>query len=329
MFQILLLLALIAVGLLILDEGSNLISDNATVVARKAGSSRFAIGILVVSTLASLPETLVSLFALHDGANDIAMANALVSNIVNISFIIGLSALIKPIEARKEVIARDAVFLLTITIVASALLLDGSLSRLDGIVLLLLYIPYAINLWITERSMGKEELHESLKDVFAELMLFGRIFNGGFRIRAGLHWLIGGILLAVIGAEFLTRGSIEFSKSLGVSEWLIGATVVAIGTSIPDIAAAYHATGKGMTDLALGAGIGANITSVLLTLGVMGLVYPLTFEVASVLPSIIAMNILTLTLFIFMALGKPITRKEGAVLFSFYIVFTILDIIMF
>ncbi len=329
MFDIILLLVLILAGLFILSEGSNLISDNATVVARQTGSSRFAIAILVVSTLASLPETLVSLFALHDGSIDIAMANALVSIIVNISFIIGLSAMIFPLRTTKEIITRDAVFLLTITMVASALLLDGELSRLDGIALLLLYIPYSINLWLAEKKMGAEEIHTSLKEVFAELMLFGRIFNRGIKIRAGPMWLLAGILMAVIGAKIITQGSIEISKAMGISEWLIGATVVAVGTSVPDIAAAYHATRKGMTDLALGSGIGANITSILLTLGLMGLIYPITFNVDQVLPTIVAMNFITFTLFVFMATGKTLTRRQGAVLFSFYIVVAILDMLVF
>ncbi|MEM2934307.1 MAG: sodium:calcium antiporter [Methanocellales archaeon] len=323
---LLLLITLIISGLLILNEGSNLISDNATIVARRAGSSRFAISILLVSTLASMPETLVSLFALQENSIDIAMANALVSIIVNISFIIGLSALIMPLRTTKVMVARDAVFLLTMTIIASALLLDGILSRLDGFVLLLLYLPYSINLWIAEKTMGKEETYTSLKDAFAELVLFGRIFNRGFKIRTGLMWLLAGIFLAVIGAEFLTRGSIEISRSMDISEWLIGATIVAVGTSLPDIAAAYHATRKGMTDVALGAGIGANITSILLTLGLMGLVYPLAFDIDEVLPTIIAMNVLTFTLFIFLAIGKTLTRREGIILFSFYIGIAILNI---
>ncbi len=137
---------------------------------------------------------------------------------------------------------------------------------------------------------------------------------------------MAGISLAVLGAELLTHGAIEISKSMGISEWLIGTMVVAVGTSIPDIAAAYHASRKGVTDLALGAGIGANITSILLTLGFMGMAYPLTFDIAKVLPTIIAMNVLTFTLFIFMAIGKTLTRR-GAFLFSFYIAIVILNIL--
>ncbi|MEM2924424.1 MAG: sodium:calcium antiporter [Methanocellales archaeon] len=323
---ILLLIILIISGLLILNEGSNLISDNATIVARRTGSSRFAISILLVSTLASMPETLVSLFALKENSIDIAMANTLVSIIVNISFIIGLSALIMPLRTTKVMITRDAVFLLTMTIIASALLLDGVLSRLDGFVLLLLFLPYSINLWITEKMLGKEEMYTSLKDVFTELVLFGRIFNRGLKIRSGLKWLLAGIFLAVVGSEFLTRGSIEISRTMDISEWLIGATIVAVGTSLPDIAAAYHATRRGMSDVALGAGIGANITSILLTLGLMGLIYPLTFDVDKVLPTIIAMNVLTFTLFIFLAIGKTLTRREGIIFFLFYIAITILNI---
>lgn len=326
MIYLLLLLILIIAGLLILNEGSNLISDNATVVARRARSSRFAISVLLVSTLASMPETLVSLFALRENSINIAMANALVSIIVNISFIIGLSALIMPLKARKQIAARDAVFLLTVTITASALLLDGNLSRSDGIVLLLLYLPYSINLWIAERNVEKEEIRTSLRDIFTELVLFGRIFNQGLKIRTGLIWLLAGIFLAVLGAEFLTFGSIEISRSMGINEWLIGATIVAIGTSIPDIAAAYHSTKKGMMDLALGLGIGANITTILLTLGLMGLIYPLTFDVAQMLPTFIAMNVLTFIIFIYMVLGKTLKKREGIVLFSFYIAIIILNI---
>jgi cation:H+ antiporter len=326
MIYLLLLLILIIAGLLILNEGSNLISDNATVVARRARSSRFAISVLLVSTLASMPETLVSLFALRENSINIAMANALVSIIVNISFIIGLSALIMPLKARKQIAARDAVFLLTVTITASALLLDGNLSRSDGIVLLLLYLPYSINLWIAERNVEKEEIRTSLRDIFTELVLFGRIFNQGLKIRTGLIWLLAGIFLAVLGAEFLTFGSIEISRSMGINEWLIGATIVAIGTSIPDIAAAYHSTKKGVMDLALGLGIGANITTILLTLGLMGLIYPLTFDVAQMLPTFIAMNVLTFIIFIYMVLGKTLKKREGIVLFSFYIAIIILNI---
>jgi cation:H+ antiporter len=273
-----------------------------------------------------MPETLVSLFALRENSINIAMANALVSIIVNISFIIGLSALIMPLKARKQIAARDAVFLLTVTITASALLLDGNLSRSDGIVLLLLYLPYSINLWIAERNVEKEEIRTSLRDIFTELVLFGRIFNQGLKIRTGLIWLLAGIFLAVLGAEFLTFGSIEISRSMGINEWLIGATIVAIGTSIPDIAAAYHSTKKGMMDLALGLGIGANITTILLTLGLMGLIYPLTFDVAQMLPTFIAMNVLTFIIFIYMVLGKTLKKREGIVLFSFYIAIIILNI---
>ncbi|MEW5760066.1 MAG: sodium:calcium antiporter [Candidatus Thermoplasmatota archaeon] len=323
---------MIIMGFLSLNLGAMLISDCATVVAKRSGFSRFIIGMLVVSTLAALPEVLISISALSKSAPSLALGNAIGSHIVNISFIIGLSAVIMPLIIRKEMITRDAVFLLTITLVSSALILDGNLAFIDGIVLCLLFIPYLVNLITTRRALTKVEIKEAMKEVRVELKLIGHLTGKKITVRAGMIWLIGGIFLAVVGAEFVTRGGIEICEKFRISQWFVGISIVAIGGSSPDIMAAYHAARKGMTDLALAIGIGASTFTFLLTIGIVGILgslFPVRYELSSIIPTVIAMNILTLLLVLFMISGYKLSRLEGGILLSGYIIYIVLDLFLF
>ncbi len=134
----LVVIPLAAVGFIVLNQGAKFITDNALFVSRNFGVSRFVIGMLVVSTLAAMPEVMVSMFALAEGAEEIALSNGLASSIVTVAFVIGLTAVIAPLKVTREILMRDAVFLMTVTIVASVLLLDGKLSYFEGIALMIL-----------------------------------------------------------------------------------------------------------------------------------------------------------------------------------------------
>ncbi|HEX9908334.1 MAG TPA: hypothetical protein VGB78_07730, partial [Thermoplasmata archaeon] len=160
---------LVAIGFVVLNQGAKFITDNAVVVSRSFGISRFVIGMLVVSTLAALPEVLVSLIALNEGATDIALSNGLASIVVTISFVIGMTALLVPLRVTRDMIMRDAVFLMTITVVASVLLLDGSLTHLEGIALMVLFIPYTMNLLMIERTSRPEDIEESIEEARIQL----------------------------------------------------------------------------------------------------------------------------------------------------------------
>ena len=310
--------ALAAVGFLVLNQGAKFITDNAVAVSRNFGISRFVIGMLVVSTLAAMPEVLVSLLALREGADQIALGNGLASNVVTIAFVIGLTAIIVPLKVTREMIMRDAVFLMTVTIVASVLLLDGRLGFLEGVALMILFVPYTMNLLLVERSSNKKEVEETMEEVMIQLQLMGNLFGKKVEIRAGPHWLIFGVMWTVMGAEFVVRSIMKMTNDFDLDPWLVGITIAALGTTLPDIAASYHAARRGFGDLALGEGIGANIVTVLLTLGLMGIMKPIDFDISNVLPLIIVLNLATVLVLVFMTRGMRITQLGGVVLMSTY-----------
>lgn len=309
---------LVAIGFIFLNQGAKFITDNAVVVSRNLGISRFVIGMLVVSTLAAMPEVLVSIIALEEGSSQIALSNSLASNVVTIAFVIGLTATIVPLKVTREVIMRDAVFLMTVTIIASVLLLDGNLTLLEGVALMVLFIPYTMNLLLIKRVADPKDLKESMEDATIQLEFMGHLFGRKIEIRAGPQWMIFGILWTVMGAELVVRSILGMTKDFGLDPWLVGITLVALGTTLPDIAASYHAAKRGFGDLALGEGIGANIVTMLLTLGVMGVVRPFGFGTSEVLPLIMVTNLATFLVLAFMVKSMRIGQIGGVVLLSVY-----------
>jgi cation:H+ antiporter len=314
----LLLLPLVATGFVVLNQGAKFITDNAVAVSRNFGISRFVTGMLIVSTLAAMPEFLVSLIALEEGSSEIALSNGLASNVVTIAFVIGLTAVIVPLKVTREMIMRDAVFLMTVTIVASVLLLDGNLTSLEGIALMVLFIPYTMNLLLIKRGANPKDLEVSLEEATIQLELMGHLFGRKIEIRAGPQWLLFGILWTVMGAELVVRGILQMTGDFGLDPWLIGITMVALGTTLPDIAASYHAAKRGFGDLALGEGIGANIVTMLLTLGIMGILKPFDFGTKEVLPLLLVTNLATFLVLVFMIKNMRITQLGGIALLSIY-----------
>jgi cation:H+ antiporter len=308
----------IAVGFVLLNQGAKFITDNAIRVSSKIGRSRFVVGALFVSTLSALPELLVSGIAAEEGSPDLALGNALASTVVTIAFVIGASALVRPIKTSREIVLRDAVFLAVVTLVSAVLLLDGNLTRYEGIALIALFIPYVLNLAISQRTGPADEIEERVEDMRIGLEFTGWIFGRTVEIRAGLRWLVFGILWSVMGAQFLVRGAIGLSSAAGLNPWFIGITLVALGTSLPDIAAAFHATRRGYTDLVLGEGIGASVVTTLLTLGLIGLLRPSTHSVELLLPVVVAMVFTSFLLLALLLGGWRITSRSGAVLTSSY-----------
>jgi cation:H+ antiporter len=309
---------LILPAFFVLNEGAKLVTDNAAGIARRSGRSKFVVGVLLVSTLGAVPEVLVAMLALARGIPDIAIGSALGSHVLNASFMIGLPAVFLPIAIRREVLARDIVFLGVVTLVAGALLLDGNLTILEGAVLILLFIPYAANLLAAGRLQSQEVLAELAQETEIELELIGRMVQRHVVIRAGIHWVVLGVLLLFIGAHFVTQGAEALLLLFGADPFFVGITVVSIGTSLPDIAAALQAVRRGHPDLALAIGIGASIFTMLLTLGIMGIAFPQSFEVSRILNTVVIMAAQILFLLLFSVTGRAIHRWEGAILFAFY-----------
>jgi cation:H+ antiporter len=314
----LLYVPLVAVGFVLLNQGAKFITDNAVAVSRNFGISKFVVGMLIVSTLAAMPEVLISVLALEEGSTQIALSNGLASHVVTIAFVIGMTAIIVPLKVTREMIMRDAVFLMTVTIVASVLLLDGNLTFLEGVALMVLFIPYTMNLLMVERVSDPKELIKSMADATIQLELMGHLIGRKIEIRAGAHWLVFGILWTVMGAELVVRSIMRMTDSFNLNPWLVGITLVALGSTLPDIAASYHAAKRGFGDLALGEGIGANIVTILLTFGLMGIIKPFSFSAGMVLPLLIVMNLTTFLVLAFMIKNMRVSQVGGIVLVSIY-----------
>ena len=320
---------LIAIGFLVLNQGAKLLTDNALGLATRIGRSRFVIGALLVSTLSAVPEVLVSGIALQEGSPQIALGNALASNVVTLAFVIGLSAVIVPIRSTREIVLRDAVFFATVTVVSAALLLDGTLSGYDGLALVALFVPYTVNLLIAQKKVPPAELDAAVQDMKIELEMTGWLFGRKVEVRAGLPWLAFGVIWAVMGAQFIVIGAVNLSGASGVSEWILGITVVALGTSLPDIAAAYHATRKGYTDLALGEGLGACVVTALLTLGIMGMLKPTSYSASLIIPAVAVAIATSFLLLAFMLGGWKVSRRAGIVLIAAYFAMVALNLVFF
>ncbi|WP_201545103.1 calcium/sodium antiporter [Psychrobacter sp. H7-1] len=253
-------LAIVAVvlGLAILVWSADTFIDGATSLAVRFNMPSFLIGVIILGIGTSAPELVVSALAAFAGSPDLALGNAYGSNIINITLVLGVTALISPILIRSDVIRYDLMLLLAVTALAAIQLVDGSLSRLDGIVLVVALVAVLlIQILLSLRSnKDKVELPEQLaaKEQVNVFKSFGT--------------LILGLSLLITSSRAIVWGAVELATLWGMSELLIGLTIVAIGTSLPELVASVAAARRGEHDMALGNVIGSNLFN---TLGVVGL----------------------------------------------------------
>src|SRR5205809_1735583 len=193
--------AAIAIGFVLLNQGAKFITDNATRISGRIGRSQFVVGALLVSTLSALPELLVSGIAAGEGSPDIALGNALASTVVTIAFVIGASAILRPIKTSREIVLRDAVFLAIVTVVASTLLLDGNLTQYEGVAIIALFVPYILNLAISQMTGPAEEAKQRVGDLTIGVDSPGWTFGRKVAGRVGSSWLTCGTRCSVLAAR--------------------------------------------------------------------------------------------------------------------------------
>jgi cation:H+ antiporter len=300
------LLALIF-GFIALVWSADRFLSGAASTATHLGVSRLLIGLTVVSLGTSAPEILVSLAAAIDGNPLLAVGNAIGSNIANIGLVLGVTAMIAPLPFSKGVLRTELPWLLGATLLTLVLLFDLELSRVDGLILLsaLGYILYRL---VNHQGSDDAEVPDALQEELEELP--------ELTLKQAMFWLIAGLLVLLFSAELLVWAAVEVAALLGVSELLIGLTVVAVGTSLPELAATVGAALKGQNDIAIGNVVGSNILNVLAVLAVPALVSSPQVHIEVLWRDCGMMLALTLALALFAyAIGsRPvITRFEGAV----------------
>jgi cation:H+ antiporter len=304
------LLNIVAViaGLGILVWSADRFVDGASAAAKHLGMPTLLIGMIIVGFGTSAPEIVVSTLASSQGNPGLALGNAIGSNIANIALILGITALIIPISVRSDIIRRELPLLIGITIFSIMLLIDGNLSRMDGILLLICFL--VVMGWSVYTGMRKTP--DALVGEFGQ-----ELDVPSMTLKMAAFWLITGLLLLVASSRLLVWGAVNIALALGVSDLIIGLTVVAIGTSLPELASSIAATRKNEHDIALGNVIGSNMFNTLTVIGLAGIIHPLAVEEAVIYRDLPVMGVLTLMLFIFSygfrSAGR-INRTEGAFL---------------
>lgn len=311
---ILLLLA----GLVLLVVGAELLVRGASDVATRFGISPLIVGLTIVAYGTSSPEMAVSIQSGLAGNADIALGNVIGSNIFNVLMILGIAALIAPMMVANQLIRIDVPIMIGVSVLALVFGADGKISRVDGIILFILAILYtAFQIYEGRKQSKASALENSENGIFKQ-----RITPQRLMINVGL--ILAGLVLLVLGSQFLIDSSITIAKVLGVSDLVIGLTIVAAGTSLPELASSVVASIKGEQDIAVGNVVGSNIFNILAVLGLSAVVSANGINVSQAalrfdVPVMIAVAIACLPIF---SSGQSISRWEGILFLFYYIAYT-------
>lgn len=304
---------LFVLGLVLLVAGAELLVRGASRLAATVGIPPLVVGLTVVAFGTSAPELAVSVSSAFDDSADVAVGNVVGSNIFNVLVILGLSATITPLVVAQRLVRIDVPVMIGVSLLALVLALDESLGRLDGVLLfggVLLYTGWAI---VAGRREGLDVAQE-----YDEA--FGEPERSARSVTIDLGLVVLGVALLVWGAAWLVGGATDFAEALGVSDLVIGLTLVAAGTSMPELATSIVASLRGQRDIAVGNAVGSNIFNILAVLGVTAVVAPDGIGVASSalrvdLPVMIAVAIACLPIFF---TGRLIARWEGLLFLTMY-----------
>ena len=297
------LLPIVAVvlGLAVLVWSADKFVDGAVGVARFFGMSTLLIGMVIVGFGTSAPEMVVSALSAMENAPELALGNAYGSNIANIALILGVTALISPVIVKRDALKRDVPILIGVTAVAIIQAADGSISRLDGVVLLLLFAGImGFNIWSELRAKKKASAQEMVADDGDE--------SGKASLPKSVAWLLLGLTLLVLSSRCLVWGAVSIAQALGVSDLLIGLTIVAVGTSLPELASSIAAARKGENDLAFGNIVGSNLFNTLTVVGIASTISPMhTVDPLVFSRDLPVVAVLTVLLLLF---GLPVRKKR-------------------
>lgn len=297
------LLPIVAVvlGLAVLVWSADKFVDGAVGVARFFGMSTLLIGMVIVGFGTSAPEMVVSALSAMENAPELALGNAYGSNIANIALILGVTALISPVIVKREALKRDVPILIGVTAVAIIQAADGSISRLDGVVLLLLFAGImGFNIWSELRAKKKSSALEKEAEDGDE--------SGKASLPKSIAWLLLGLTLLVLSSRCLVWGAVSIAQALGVSDLLIGLTIVAVGTSLPELASSIAAARKGENDLAFGNIVGSNLFNTLTVVGIASTISPMrTVNPLVFSRDLPVVAVLTVLLLLF---GLPVRKKR-------------------
>ncbi len=306
-----LLVFVLGIGLLV--GGAWLLIGGGSRVAVVLGMPSVVVGLTVVAFGTSAPELFVSVAGAWRGNTGLVLGNVIGSNVANLGLILAAAALIRPVVVERGLVRRELRLLLAVTVLFTILVWDGELGRSDAAVLVVIFVGFMI--WTLKWSGRVSPLTPSLTPVSVE---------AGHRLRAillGGAMALGGVLGLGVGGHLIVTSALDLASRIGASETLIGLTLVAVGTSLPELATTIVAAVRREDDLALGNIVGSNLFNLLAVAGPVGLYRPLRDMEGNIPSQMIAMVLLTILVLVMIVLGKSgLGRRQGAVLLAAYVV---------
>lgn len=306
---------LVIAGLALLMWGADRFVHGAAATARNLGVAPLMIGLTVVAFATSAPEILVSIVASLEKQPGLAVGNAIGSNIVNVGLVLGVTALIRPIQIESDTLRREMPALLAVTLLTVSLFLDSYLSRTDGLVMLTGLV--IVMVWLARIGMRSAANDPISRDFEAEIPT-------DVSMKMAVVWLLVGLGTLLVGAELLVNGAIGIATQLGVSEVVIGILVVALGTSLPELAVSLASALKGEYGLAIGNIVGSNIFNLLAVVGIAA-----TIEPAALPPTVLSLHIFVMVAFTLVLYAmtynyserSELSRLEGLALLSAFLAY--------
>ena len=294
------------VSLVILYYGAEGLVFGASSLAKRIGVSPLIIGLTIVSIGTSMPELVVSAKSAMSGQSGIAIGNVLGSNMFNVGIILGLSAIIYPLAVKRQLLKFDVPIMILTSVLFLLLFLDYGIARLEALFMVVLFVLYISYLLITSKKNPKDKNNQESD------------------IKVSKHWLldlifiVAGLLALVFSSDLLVDNSIIIAQRLGMSEAMIGLTIIAAGTSMPELATSVVAAIKKPSDIAIGNIVGSNIFNILLILGVTGLIQPISTPEINYMDTLFVV-ILGLVLWLFIKFSSHVRRWQGVIFILIYV----------
>jgi cation:H+ antiporter len=312
-------LLFLIIGLVALIAGAEALVRGASKIALSLGISPLVVGLTIVAMGTSSPEVAVSVGAVLNGSTDIAVGNVVGSNVFNVLFILGISALITPLIVHSQIIRQEVPIMIGASVILAVMIIDGVLGRLEAGMLLVLLVAYVFFL-VRQSRAESAQVTDEYGGAAARL-------DGGW----DSHWAVqalliaGGLGLLVIGSNWLVEAAVGFARAFGVSDLVIGLTIIAAGTSMPEVATSIMAAIRGERDIAVGNVIGSNTFNILGCLGISGLVSKTGLAIAPAVLSfdiwvMLAVAVACLPVFL---LGRQIGRRRGLLFLAYYVAYVV------
>ncbi|WP_042273955.1 calcium/sodium antiporter [[Clostridium] dakarense] len=311
------------IGFMFLIKGADVFVEGAASIAKRFNVPPMVIGLTIVAMGTSAPEAAVSVGSSLAGQNDMSIANVVGSNFFNILVVLGVSSIIAKLPVQEDTIKKDSPFLIAVSLLLVVLGSNLNLDRIDGLILLIVFTLFLIN---TVKSGLKGSNNDSVDNNGETAVAIDTSVDESISIPKTILICIVGIAGIVLGGDIVVNSATTIATSFGMSENLVGLTIVAVGTSLPEFVTSVVAIKKGETEIAIGNVIGSNLFNILLVLGLAALINPMSMSMLALI-DVIFMTAITVLLYFFMKKNNSLVKKQGIVLIIIYIAYMIFTIV--